>query len=108
MRALLLGLAALGLLSGCRDDPPAASASDGPPARLMPNTPSASTVKEQCDAHDLAYLVGKPHTQIPVPVDPSKRRVACSTCALADDYRPDRTDILFDSETGLVLSVTCG
>ena len=107
MRRLALVLAAAALLVGCRDDDTAASADAGP-QRLMPNTPSASTVKEQCDAHDLAWLVGKPHTQIPVPVDPTRRRVACSTCQMPDDYRPDRTNIIFDSQTGLVMSVTCG
>ncbi|QUD90655.1 hypothetical protein KCG34_03640 [Phenylobacterium montanum] len=74
----------------------------------MPNIASTAQVKEQCDAHDLAWLVGKPHTQIPVAVDPSRRRVACSTCQMPEDYRPDRTNIIFDSQTGLVMSVTCG
>ncbi len=97
MRRLLL--AGLLLVAACND---------AEPQRLMPNTPSASTVKEQCDAHELAYLVGKPRTEIPVAVDPSRRRVACSTCQMAQDYRPDRTDIIFDSQTGLVMSVTCG
>ena len=106
MRLLLLAASLIALLAGCREDDKTA-ASNGPPP-LMPNTPSASTVKEQCDAHDLAWLVGKPHTQIPAPVDPSKRRVACSTCTMADDYRPDRTNIVFDSSTGLVIAVTCG
>ena len=98
-RVFVAALAAGLLLAACRD---------GEPERLMPNMPSASTVKEQCDAHDLAYLIGKPRTEIPVAVDPSRRRVSCSTCQMAEDYRPDRTDIIFDSQTGLVMSVTCG
>jgi hypothetical protein len=102
VRRLVLTAGLILALAGCRDD------DDSSPARLMPNTASQSRVKEQCDARDLAYLVGKPRTEIPVPVDPSKRRVSCSTCSVAEDYRPDRTNIVFDAQTGLVISVTCG
>ena len=109
MRRLVLAVALVMTLAGCRDgDDKTSSSADSSPARLMPNTASQSTVKEQCDAHDLAYLVGKPRTDIPVPVNPSKRRVSCSTCSVADDYRPERTNIIFDAQTGLVMSVTCG
>lgn len=107
MRRLALIAAAALLLAACRDDDKVLSGQAGPKG-LMPNIPSAANVKEQCDAHDLAWLVGKPHTQIPVAVDPSHRRVACSTCQMPEDYRPDRTNIIFDSQTGLVMSVTCG
>jgi hypothetical protein len=61
-----------------------------------------------CDAPSLAYLIGKPRTEIPVPADLSKRRVACTTCPASDDYRPDRTDIIFNARTGRVSEVTCG
>ncbi|WP_249138204.1 proteinase inhibitor i78 [Phenylobacterium montanum] len=105
-RFLLIALAAASL-AACRDDDKAPTADAGPKP-LMPNIASTAQVKEQCDAHDLAWLVGKPHTQIPVAVDPSRRRVACSTCQMPEDYRPDRTNIIFDSQTGLVMSVTCG
>ncbi len=108
MRRLVLAGLLLLALGGCRDGYDRPPSADAGPARLMPNTASQSTVKEQCDAHSLAYLVGKARTEIPVPVDPSKRRVSCSTCAVADDYRPDRTNIIFDTQTGLVISVTCG
>lgn len=103
----LIALAGLLALGACKDDGKA-GAGDAGPAQLMPNIASSANVKEQCDARSLAWLVGKPRTQIPVPVDPSKRRVACSSCAAADDYRADRTNIVFDAETGLVIAVTCG
>lgn len=111
MKRIILATALVMALAGCRDDDDSsktASSADSSPARLMPNTASQSTVKDQCDAHDLAYLVGKPRTQIPVAVEPSRRRVSCSTCSVAEDYRPDRTNIIFDAQTGLVMSVTCG
>ncbi|HEX7799602.1 MAG TPA: proteinase inhibitor i78, partial [Asticcacaulis sp.] len=44
-----------------------------PPAALKP------MADDQCGAQPLQYLVGRPRTDIPVPLDPSTRRVVCST-----------------------------
>ena len=77
--------------------------SDTPRPPALPAAP-----KGRCDAPSLAYLVGRPRTEIPVPADLSHRRVACTTCPGTDDYRADRTDILFSAATGIVTSVTCG
>jgi hypothetical protein len=93
-------------------DPPASSqstidqvlAGQPPAAATLP----APTSNQLCDAPSLAYLVGRPRMEIPVPVDPSHRRVACTTCLAPQDYQPDRTDILFDAKTGLVTAVKCG
>jgi hypothetical protein len=43
-----------------------------------------------------------------VPVYPSLRRVYCSTCLVTQDYLPGRTDIVFDTETGIITAVKCG
>jgi hypothetical protein len=80
-------------------------ASDLPPAAASLPAPTSS---ELCDAHALSYLIGRPRTEIPVPVDTSRRVVACATCVAPPDYRPDRTEILFDARTGLVTAVKCG
>ena len=84
-------------------DPPPVSATPAPSAQIA--APSSS---EPCDKASLAYLIGKPRSLIPVPVDPSLRRVACTTCPVTEDYRPSRTDILFDAQTGLVTALKCG
>lgn len=63
---------------------------------------------DQCGAQPLQYLVGKPRTDIPVPLDPSMRRVVCSTCVVTQEYRADRQTITFNSDTGLITSVKCG
>jgi hypothetical protein len=79
-----------------------------------PGQPSAAgqlpapTSSQQCDAPALAYLVGHPRTDIPVPVDPSHRRVFCSSCSVTEDYDPTRTNIVFDAKTGLITAVRCG
>jgi hypothetical protein len=71
----------------------------GPPRPHLPDT---------CGAAALAGLVGKPRTQIPVPVDLTRRRVACTACPVAPDVRLDRLNILYDAQSGLVTKITCG
>lgn len=81
---------------------PQSSSSDAPPATLKP------MADDQCGAQALQYLVGKPRTDIPVPLDPGARRVVCSTCVVTQDFRADRQTITFNSDTGLITSVKCG
>ena len=81
-----------------------------PPA-AAPAQPLATPVKPAettCDAATLTWLIGRSRNEIPVPVDPSRRRVACTRCPVTEDYRPDRTDIRYDAVTGIVTSVKCG
>jgi hypothetical protein len=61
-----------------------------------------------CGASGLQYLVGRPRTEAPGPVDPSKRRVFCSSCMVTQDYRTDRLNIVFDKDTDLITAVKCG
>ena len=63
---------------------------------------------DQCGARDLANLVGRPRTQIPVAVDMSRRRVVCTTCPRTQEYDPSRVTIEYDAGTGRVSSVKCG
>ena len=127
MRLLALSGAMLTLASACAPSPP-------PPVRQAPYqrpvalprpspydtptpyvTPRPSsqpapprTAADACGAAAHAYLVGKPRSEIPIPVDPSSRRVACSTCPVTEDFRPTRLNILYDTQSGLVTSVACG
>ena len=77
-----------------------------PPQAIAPRPPAAPT--DSCGADALRYLVGKPRTDIPVPVNPGRRRVVCSTCAMTMDDQSTRQTIIFDSKTDLVSSVKCG
>ncbi len=63
---------------------------------------------DTCGAAPFQYLVGKPKSEVPVPVEPSKRRVYCSTCMVTMDYRPNRLNVVFDQDTGRVTSIKCG
>lgn len=102
-------------LAGTLGDHPAATG--GPAGRSLlaqdalsaaPQPAPPPEPKGQCDARTLTYLIGRPRTDIPVPADLSRRRVACTTCPKSDDYRPDRTNILFNANTGIITALTCG
>jgi hypothetical protein len=79
-----------------------------PPVAVRPIKPTTSIESDACGAKDLAYLVGKHRTEIPIPLHPEKRRVLCSTCAATMDFSPNRQNIVFDTKTGIIKSVTCG
>jgi len=86
--------------------PPAAPA----PTLTVPKPPAVAPphVSDACGATDLQSLVGRPRTDIPVPVDPSRRRVLCSTCPMSPEYVPYRQTIIYDAQSGLVKEVRCG
>ncbi|MHB8530007.1 MAG: peptidase inhibitor I78 [Caulobacteraceae bacterium] len=84
--------------------PPAPRLPSPPPLAIPPPRPQA----DQCGAGALQALVGRPETQIPVPLTPGARRVICTTCPMTREYIPGRLTILFDPVSGLVTSVACG
>lgn len=75
----------------------------------MPTSPPVNaTAEDPCAARDLQWLVGRPRTEIPVPVDVSRRRVTCTTCAITEDHVPYRLNIFYDRQSGRVTEVRCG
>jgi hypothetical protein len=113
LRRLLAALgAAAALLAACTSTPA------GPPDEDTPLAPAVIAVPppqqserprgDTCGAADFQYLVGRPRTEIPVPVDPTRRRVACTTCPVTQDLRSDRLNIFYDEATGIVREVRCG
>ncbi len=66
------------------------------------------TNADLCRAEENQWLVGKPRSEIPVPVDVVNRRVACTTCPVTEDYSPYRLNIFYNQQTNLVESVRCG
>jgi hypothetical protein len=65
-------------------------------------------VRDQCGAADLQRLVGRPRTEIPIPTDPNRQRVACTTCPVTQEYNPGRLNFFFDAQTGIIREVRCG
>lgn len=119
MKRLVSVLALAVLVTSCSSapepaPPPPPSTPTAPPAIALPSKPPASSSsiseasKDQCGLKDAQAFVGKPRTSLPAPVDPSRWRVACTTCPVTMDYRPDRLNILFNADTGVVQEVKCG
>ena len=80
-----------------------------PPVAAIPvPVPADTGPRDACGAYELQHLVGRHRSEIPVPVEPSKRRVACTTCPVTMDFRADRLNIFFDADTGLIKEVKCG
>jgi hypothetical protein len=116
-RAALFALLLLASCASPEPTPPKAPAPPPPPetptvapvqTQATPLQPPPRRATDSCGAYELQGLVGKQRSDIPVPVDPSRRRVACTTCPVTQDFREDRLNIFFDADTGVVKSVTCG
>jgi hypothetical protein len=105
------GLIALLALAAC-----ATPVSDAPAPRAIEEAqldqPTGSRLSnptvDMCRAGQLQWLVGKPKTDIPVPVDVVNRRVTCTTCPVTEDYSPSRLNIFFNEQTDIVEQVRCG
>ena len=99
----------LALFACATPEPEPAPAPPPPPPKVDAPAPMpAEEPKDACGAKPLQYLVGRPKSEIPVPVDPTKRRVTCTTCPVTMDYNPERLNIFFDAETGIIKEVKCG
>jgi hypothetical protein len=107
------GLIILGVLAvaGCSSSPPTPTAprvveearQNQPVGTRMPPINA-----DMCKAGELQWLVGKPRTEIPVPVDVVTRRVVCTTCPVTEDYSPYRLNIFYNQQSGIVERVSCG
>lgn len=103
-RAMVLaGLLALG---ACSTAPPVAEPPPPPPPVPAPAPPPP--VADACGAAEHQYLVGRPRSEIPVPVKPELQRVACTTCPATMDFNPNRLNFFFDAQTGRIKEVRCG
>ena len=103
------------LLAACSSTPsyPTSSPAEAPvapqpPPRRTPAPKPQVSVKDQCGAAAMQRLVGRPRSEIPVPLVPSRQRVACTTCPVTLDYSPERLNFFFDADTGIIKQVRCG
>ena len=114
MKPRFLLMAGLLVLAACAAPPPKESPQivGLRPVVINPEPldipPIPEPVKDSCGAWELQDLIGKPRSQVPAPVYPERRRMACTTCPVTQDFRADRLTILFDAETGIVKELKCG
>jgi hypothetical protein len=88
--------------------PPQPEPESGAPVAVAPPVPGGRAAADRCGAAALQSLVGRPRSEIPVPLLPSQQRVACTTCPPAEDTQPGRLNFLFDADTGLIRQIRCG
>jgi hypothetical protein len=108
-------LAAMALLAGCAEPtyptaPASAAAPAATPSAPPPRSaaPAPTVVAKDCGAADLQSLIGRPRTEIPVPLDPNRQRVTCTTCPVAENVDPGRLNFLFDADSGRIKEIRCG
>ncbi len=105
-------MAGVVLLSACASNPAGVATRDtfaqpDAPARLYAGVASPAT-PDTCGAAHLAWMIGRPRTEIPVPVDLSNRWVRSSAAPTPPGVRPERLNIVYDPVTQRVQAVACG
>ncbi|NBB51613.1 hemolysin [Rhizobium sp. CRIBSB] len=64
-------------------------------------------VPAQCKAQAAQSLVGS-HIGAVDFAQGANVRIVCTTCPTTRDYRPDRLNVRFDEQTGIIERVDCG
>ena len=91
---------AMAVMAACAPQP--ATAPEAPAAQ-----PDGDSPAWRCDADDARSLIGSHVGAVTFPQD-SNVRIACTTCAVTQDYQENRLNLFFDQETGVIERVTCG
>jgi len=105
----LAAAAALLAICACSPQPRlpiALPRTDGqPPVRPSAPPPAPAPAADSCGARPLQSLIGRPRTEIPVPIHPERQRVMCTTCPMTMDYNAGRLNFLSAFFSGSARSV---
>lgn len=71
-------------------------------------TPPMEDGPDLCMAARYQSLIGRNRSEIPQAPAGANWRVTCTTCAVTMDYRAERLNIVYDSQSGIVREVKCG
>jgi hypothetical protein len=121
MMRRLMSVTAMALtLAACASEEPRPGPPPAPapaPSRLPPPPPVSAPApgpqpapppRDACGAAEAQGLVGRPRSEIPVPLHPGLQRVACTTCPVTQDYNPRRLNFFYETSTGIIKQVKCG
>ena len=64
-------------------------------------------IPQRCDAEAAKSLIGSHVGAVSFPAG-ANVRVVCTICPTTKDLRPDRLNVRFDQQTGIIRSVDCG
>lgn len=70
-------------------------------------TPETTPLPQRCDAAAAQSLIGSHVGAVSFPAG-ANVRIVCTTCPTTKDLRPDRLNIRFNQETGIIERVDCG
>ena len=107
-------MAASVLLAACASHPASQTSSADTfttpdvPARAYSSITTTDVAADTCGAQGMAWLVGRPRTEIPVSADLTNRWVRSTVGAAPAGVVPQRLNILYDPNTGVVTRVQCG
>ena len=107
MRRTIAAIGLALLLGACTTSPEDTEPPPTPP-RPQPAPAPPPPPADRCGAAQLQHLVGRARSEIPIPVDPSRQRVACTTCPVTLDYNERRLNFFFDAQTGIIREIRCG
>jgi hypothetical protein len=62
---------------------------------------------DACHASELQAYVGQPLSAVPAPAPGLSLRTSCTTCAVNDDLRPDRVNVVYEEATQRIVSIAC-
>lgn len=93
LSSLMAGALALSACAPMEGSDPATPPADGP---------------SQCKADQYSRFVGRNRSELPTKPADETWRVVCTTCAMTMDYNPNRLNIVYDEETGVIRQVKCG
>ena len=74
----------------------------------MPVAEVPAEAPDQCRAGQYQAWVGRNRTELPAPPSGEVWRVTCDVCAVTMDYNPRRLNVVYDQQSGVVESVSCG
>ena len=69
--------------------------------------PTDTGAPQRCDAEAAKSLIGS-HVGAVDFAPGANVRIVCTTCPTTRDFRPDRLNIRFNQETGIIETVDCG
>lgn len=108
LKTHILSALALGILAACATTSPTSAANGDTLKKKDVADATKPPTADQCGARAHYDLIGKNRSEIPATPAGANWRIACTSCAVTMDYRPDRLNIFFDEKTQVIKEIKCG